>query len=757
MKSLKTTLCLLLCLLLALSCAACGRSAILSEGALSVGGGASTREDPSAGTEGPEAEHVSDDGLRWSLRDGVLTISGEGPMADYDDADRKAPWREYGMQIRTVVVEEGVTAVGAYAFAHCVNLSEAEIPDSVSAIGAYAFLDCAPALYRNTVAVSVGGKDYSPARIGYLRANARSSLNLGGYSLDYNTVAQYFGEETANQLLEDTVSGRMLRDAVLLQYAGENGLSLSPYEEQLVADSAAAVIKAIEEAAANYQVSPSKYMSAMVGPGVDEDLIRTALEEDALANKALFSAYTALRYGEEELTAYYGDPTDGDIYSYAFFLVQTDQVGGAAEARSAAEAVVMSFKDCYDGEVEPETALSDILSEEFPGETPTVRTGVLGTGVDAYFLPWLNEESRAGGDITAIEAPDDRGWYVLLFLDHTDNTEPVAAVRHILIKAEADEDGVYTDEAKAAAKARAEEILAAFNETDRSEASFAVLAYLLSEDTGSRGSGGLYSQVKQGQMVPEFDAFCFADHAYGDTAVIYGEGAGYAGYHVMFFVEKLPAREAAARDALRSIALTDWSAELTEGIEPVVHWAAVLQMEDGAVWRKPAAPTEADLHHVEITIRDYGVVTLELDATAAPVTVQNFLNLAQSGFYDGLTFHRIMDGFMIQGGDPKGDGTGGSGRNIQGEFSSNGWDNPISHKKGVISMARARDLNSASSQFFICVADSEYLDGQYAAFGHVTEGMEILEQIARDARPIDNNGTIPADQQPVIESIRVLD
>ncbi len=175
----------------------------------------------------------------------------------------------------------------------------------------------------------------------------------------------------------------------------------------------------------------------------------------------------------------------------------------------------------------------------------------------------------------------------------------------------------------------------------------------------------------------------------------------------------------------------------------------------------PQAPAETEpeetLHHVQITIRDYGTVTLELDAAAAPLTVQNFLDLASSGVYDGLTFHRIMDGCRIQGGDPDGNGTGGSGKHIPGEFALNGWNNPISHKKGVISMARARDVNSASSQFFICVADSEFLDGQYAAFGHVTEGMEILEQIAKDARPVDNNGTIPADQQPVIESVVVLD
>ena len=171
----------------------------------------------------------------------------------------------------------------------------------------------------------------------------------------------------------------------------------------------------------------------------------------------------------------------------------------------------------------------------------------------------------------------------------------------------------------------------------------------------------------------------------------------------------------------------------------------------------PAAEAFQNVRHAEITVKDYGVIKLELDAGSAPITVENFVKLAQSGFYDGLTFHRIMDGFMIQGGDPDGNGSGGSGETIKGEFQQNGVDNPISHVKGVISMARAKNPDSASSQFFITVADSTFLDGAYAAFGHVTEGMEIAEQIAKDAKPIDNNGTIPADQQPVIERVTVLD
>ena len=166
--------------------------------------------------------------------------------------------------------------------------------------------------------------------------------------------------------------------------------------------------------------------------------------------------------------------------------------------------------------------------------------------------------------------------------------------------------------------------------------------------------------------------------------------------------------------------------------------------------------SKENLYTVCINIRDYGKVTLELDGNAAPITVANFVKLVDQGFYDGLTFHRIIDGFMIQGGDPLGDGTGGSDEEIVGEFASNGINNPISHTKGTISMARSRFPNSASSQFFIMVEDGPFLDGNYAACGHVTDGIEIVEKIAKDANPVDDNGTILPEDQPIIESIEKI-
>ena len=192
-----------------------------------------------------------------------------------------------------------------------------------------------------------------------------------------------------------------------------------------------------------------------------------------------------------------------------------------------------------------------------------------------------------------------------------------------------------------------------------------------------------------------------------------------------------------------------------------------------------------DIKYVEMCVEDYGRLVILLDATTAPITVANFISLVESGFYDGLTFHRIIIDFMIQGGDPKADGTGGSEKEIFGEFSSNGHKNDISHKYGVISMARSNEPNSASSQFFICNADaSSSLDGSYAAFGYVVEGMSVIDEITDQVFPktsyadyyqnyeIDakyqtykhyvwqylGNGTVENKKdQPVIKYIKVLD
>lgn len=184
---------------------------------------------------------------------------------------------------------------------------------------------------------------------------------------------------------------------------------------------------------------------------------------------------------------------------------------------------------------------------------------------------------------------------------------------------------------------------------------------------------------------------------------------------------------------------------------------------DGGTGGKPAGSVTADvklleqdlIYYADIDMEGYGVITVQLDQSAAPVTAANFVMLAKRGFYDGLTFHRIMYGYMMQGGCPEGTGYGGSDRTIVGEFAANGYNNPLSHKRGAISMARSQDYNSASSQFFIMHQDYTGWDGNYAAFGYVVEGMDIVDAVCAAARPIDGNGSIAKAQQPVMKSVTI--
>ena len=162
--------------------------------------------------------------------------------------------------------------------------------------------------------------------------------------------------------------------------------------------------------------------------------------------------------------------------------------------------------------------------------------------------------------------------------------------------------------------------------------------------------------------------------------------------------------------------------------------------------------------YVNIEIEDYGTIELELYPDVAPTTVENFVSLVKSGFYDGLTFHRIIDGFMIQGGDPLGNGTGGSSKSIKGEFTANGFENDLKHERGVISMARSPyDYNSARSQFFIVQTTYPSLDGQYASFGRVIKGIEIVDKICKETKVEDDNGTTLKENQPVITKVYIVD
>ena len=166
---------------------------------------------------------------------------------------------------------------------------------------------------------------------------------------------------------------------------------------------------------------------------------------------------------------------------------------------------------------------------------------------------------------------------------------------------------------------------------------------------------------------------------------------------------------------------------------------------------------EEGKQYVEISVKNYGKITVELDANVAPITVTNFMKLVNKKFYDGLTFHRIMAGFMIQGGTYDESGDRKNADTIKGEFSLNGVENNLKHERGVISMARSGyDMDGASSGFFIMQEDNAYLDGGYAAFGKVLDGMEVVDKIVNAAKPTDDNGSIPLEERPVIEYIKEI-
>ena len=183
-----------------------------------------------------------------------------------------------------------------------------------------------------------------------------------------------------------------------------------------------------------------------------------------------------------------------------------------------------------------------------------------------------------------------------------------------------------------------------------------------------------------------------------------------------------------------------------------------LTSEDATSEVDPDDPYATGTHHAVIEVEGYGTIEVTLNANVAPITVSNFCHLAEEGFYDGLTFHRVVPGFMIQGGDPEGNGTGGLDETIKGEFSENGVENNIPHVRGTISMARSSDYDSASSQFFIMQETTPSLDGQYAAFGTVTSGMDVVDAICEKVPVADeSSGLVAEEDQPVISSITIVD
>ena len=446
-------------------------------------------------------------------------------------------------------------------------------------------------LYTATTAVQVGDRSFSPAELTYNYAT-----QYYNWTSSYGSYASMFGLDTSYGLngldsqectmaedgtwkdyFMEQAESTLQQIVALAGYADENGIELTEADEaEIQAD-----VDELETSAKEYgYANASKFLSANYGKGVTT---KTAVKMDGL-NRLASNAYNALsesfEFTDEELEARYADNADDyDTFSYIYYAVAADKIvtdgedgesteevteETMAEAKAKADSVAEAFKaaegDDYAARLDAAIAEAGL---EGSGNT---NTDTSGSYVSSNYSDWIKDSSRKAGDIEVIENTSANGYNVVVFTDRGDNNYNTVQVRHILIKAEADENGEFTDEAKATAKAKAEDILAQWKAGEATEESFAALAEEYSEDAGSNTNGGLYDSIQRGQTVEEFNNFCFNEnHKAGDTGIVYGDNGSYAGYHIMYFVgEGENCRKALARADLESEAIEAWLEENSE-------------------------------------------------------------------------------------------------------------------------------------------------------------------------------------------------
>ena len=456
-------------------------------------------------------------------------------------------------------------------------------------IAAIIFLDSG-FLYKNTTAVTVGGESYSPAEMNYQYATQYYT-----WTSQYGSYASMFGLDTSTGLAGlsaqdcsmtdggtwkdyflDVAISQLTQVKALNDYAAANGIALTD-EEKAAIDSDIASLGSY--ATLQGYSSVDNFLAANYGTGVNSKVASKMGTASSLASKALSEYSDSLTYTADELEEHYKSYNgERDYFDVAYYYIAAEKVAGedgnesttdetVAAAKAKADAILAAYNE-LEGDDAVERLNAAIAEAGEEGEC-VHNSNTAGSALGAY-KEWAMG-SRKAGDATVAENSTADGYYVAVFISRNDNHYKLAQVRHILIKAEADENGEYTDEAKAAAKARAEEIYAEWKAGDATEESFAALAEEYSEDTGSNTNGGLYDSVRKGQMVEEFDAFCFGGHKSGDTAIVYGESAGsYAGYHIMYYVgEGQLCSESIAESDMRSADLEEWLDSLIADYEPV--------------------------------------------------------------------------------------------------------------------------------------------------------------------------------------------
>lgn len=436
-------------------------------------------------------------------------------------------------------------------------------------------------LLHEGVAVTIGERNYSPAEITYLYTTQFNQL-AGSYygslfGLDASKGAHGLGAapfngpavegktfETWRDYFLDAVYTYLGQTQHLLDYARENGIELT--EEELAA--AEENIASLESYAAQYGYADTEeFLSAAFGDGVDTQTLLTMEKENMLAGKAYLAFQDSMSFSGEELAAEY-DSFNGeyDTFTFAVYTVKAQTENGeeptqeaVAEAEAEADAIIAAYRDGDDVEDLYER-FSGYVEEEL-GQEVSLNRNVRGSYIPGALGDWLKDSTRQPGDVTRIT--EGGSVNVELFIGREGADYPLVNIRHILIMAEQSADGTWSEEALAAASAEAERILAEWEAGDRTEESFAELARQYSQDPGSAANGGLYENVFKGQMVQEFNDFCFAEHQPGDTGIVYGSNGGYAGYHVMYYSgtgETYGAKLAA--DSLREKTLAAWMEEL---------------------------------------------------------------------------------------------------------------------------------------------------------------------------------------------------
>ncbi len=442
-------------------------------------------------------------------------------------------------------------------------------------------------LYSHTTALTIKDKSYSPAEVNYYYGNEYRTMvsQYGNYismfGLDPSTGISGLDKQDCPMMEGGTWKDYFLQAATesmsqiqaLNDYAKANNIALTDEE---IAEVDETLAQLPEVAKAQGYSSANNLLAANYGNGVNTAIVRQAYLDSTLASKVYSEVYNGLTYSAEELEEHY-QSLNGDYDYFDFLLYTVNAAVEEGETAPSEVALVEAHADAEAGAVagtagsgvaEMHARVAAAVGSQFEGETSTLRSSVRGGSLSAEYKEWMLDSARKSGDVTV--ADSETGSYVVVYLARNDNHYLTANVRHILVKAEASEDGTYSDEAKAAAKARAEEILAEFNAGDKTEESFAALATQYSEDEGSNTNGGLYENVAQGQMVSEFDAFCFDSHKAGDTAIVYGESSSYAGYHVMYYVgQGGQYSDLIAESDLRGADMEQWMTETTAGYEAV--------------------------------------------------------------------------------------------------------------------------------------------------------------------------------------------